>query len=874
MKIDKHIGKYIAATLLLLFISMGSVFAQVTKSKGTRITDDLSVKTSELKMNAILDLDSTTKGFFLPRMTTVQRDAIVKAAGSSNGLAIYNIDIDCVEYWSERTQKWMSVCGSLPPATLDIADGACGEAKFFGIKHLDVNDAWQQGKPFDNNGSQYLQIEVKVESVGTYQVSATTDNGYFFSAEGQFQAVGTYQLILKASGTPVNGYEQTGAKKGDVIKFNFNGKVSAGCPNLELKIIPADLKFKIDNIGPAKGTYNVFLQADKAKGNVIEVDVTTTMKGTATITAYNTPLGVKFMGTKKLVAGTDKIILEPVLGECAPTDNAAGMYDLTIETNVSDANLGLKKSTIAILPTFIKGIGNEATFGVAPYYQGSPVTGDNTIELPIEVKSSGKSNLLLKGGNIELEAKNVELRMPTNPGDKQKVTFTAKAGGMLPEATTLGLKLSGDGVKFSIDPTSVDVTIPLAKKPVAYTINCGSAAANRGAIPLNKAIGESYFITIDVNVTEKGEYEINTNTPANGILFSTTRAGVKQVFGATGPQKVKLYAIDGTKVANVKGITDVQFVTTDGTGQECTGNFPVKVGFNPLRVLVAGTDLYGGSQLVAFFKEKNSKGDYRFDETGKYSETGPVTVKLHTYTPGITPGVVASNAVISAQFTADLNSNDYDLVMLDSYYLLINNDVAVALENYIKRDKGYVFYTTQLPSVNDGLYPWTGASQDYFSWGAFTGSGYQNLLTQLVKRMNGGASMNMNGNKASYTSAKLVLTADPMFMAKPKGIAYTNKNIAWSAQYFYLNVAPSSSFETVVGQSATQGTILRHKTYKKFLWLPIFNQDYWSREFLSGLIWDKSKKEIFQTGDTNPNTETGAFFVNTIIYIADEIANR
>lgn len=441
---------------------------------------------------------------------------------------------------------------------------------------------------------------------------------------------------------------------------------------------------------------------------------------------------------------------------------------------------------------------------------------------------------------------------------------------MLPEATTLGVKLSGDGVKFSIDPTSIDVTIPLAKKPVAYAINCTSAVANRGAIPLNKAVGESYFITIDVNVTEKGEYEINTNTPVNGILFSTTRAGVKQVFGATGPHKVKLYAIDGTKVATVKGITDVQFVTTDGTGQECTGAFPVKVGFNPVRILVVGTDVYSGSQLPAFFKGKNSKGDYRFDETGVNSETGPVTVKLHTYSPG----VVASNAVVSKELITDIESDEYDLIMLDSYILQVTNDVVIALEKYIKKDVGYVFLATQFPAVNDGLYPWTGASQDYFSWAGFT-STYQNNLIQMVKRMNGGAPMNMVGSKGAST-ARLVLTADPMFMAKPKGTPYANKLTAWSMQYFYLNVTPSSSFETVVGQnaSATQATILRHKTYKKLLWLPIFNQDSWSREFLSALFWDKAKKDIYPTGDNNPSTETNAFFVNTIIYITDEIANR
>lgn len=44
--------------------------------------------------SAILDVESTDKGFLPPRMTTAQRDGITSPA---NGLVVYNIDADCLQ---------------------------------------------------------------------------------------------------------------------------------------------------------------------------------------------------------------------------------------------------------------------------------------------------------------------------------------------------------------------------------------------------------------------------------------------------------------------------------------------------------------------------------------------------------------------------------------------------------------------------------------------------------------------------------------------------------------------------------------------------------------------------------------------------------
>ena len=57
--------------------------------------------------SAVLELESTTKGFLLPRMTAAQMNAISSPA---NGLAVYNLDVQCTFLY--RGSAWVSLCDS------------------------------------------------------------------------------------------------------------------------------------------------------------------------------------------------------------------------------------------------------------------------------------------------------------------------------------------------------------------------------------------------------------------------------------------------------------------------------------------------------------------------------------------------------------------------------------------------------------------------------------------------------------------------------------------------------------------------------------------------------------------------------------------
>lgn len=57
--------------------------------------------------SAMLDVESTNKGFLTPRMTTAQRLSIATPA---NGLMVFDTDLRCHYIYSTATTSWKSLC--------------------------------------------------------------------------------------------------------------------------------------------------------------------------------------------------------------------------------------------------------------------------------------------------------------------------------------------------------------------------------------------------------------------------------------------------------------------------------------------------------------------------------------------------------------------------------------------------------------------------------------------------------------------------------------------------------------------------------------------------------------------------------------------
>jgi len=105
--------------ILLIFFPL-TFFSQNNVGIGT-ITPDPS---------ALLELADTTKGVLIPRMTTVQRLAIVNPA---NGLLVYDSNFDCFYYYISSSSSWISLCSLSGPTGPTGSSGVIGATGVSGV---------------------------------------------------------------------------------------------------------------------------------------------------------------------------------------------------------------------------------------------------------------------------------------------------------------------------------------------------------------------------------------------------------------------------------------------------------------------------------------------------------------------------------------------------------------------------------------------------------------------------------------------------------------------------------------------------------------------------------------------------------------------
>jgi hypothetical protein len=86
--------------VVFVFITFSYSHAQ----QNMRISD---VTNAPANPSSVLEVESTTKGILVPRMTTVQRLSI---ANPANGLLVYDTDADCFMYYTSVNTLWNYLC--------------------------------------------------------------------------------------------------------------------------------------------------------------------------------------------------------------------------------------------------------------------------------------------------------------------------------------------------------------------------------------------------------------------------------------------------------------------------------------------------------------------------------------------------------------------------------------------------------------------------------------------------------------------------------------------------------------------------------------------------------------------------------------------
>ncbi|MBN1198382.1 MAG: hypothetical protein JXA23_03445 [Bacteroidales bacterium] len=147
---------------------------------------NISVDGNDPDPSAMLEVKSDQKGFLPPRLTTLQRNAIVSPA---EGLLIYNTDLNCIEFYTGQEKGWFCPCSG-------HASPDCGL--------LVVNGSYYTGQALTTPNT--VTIQVDAFSLGGYELYSNQVNGFHFHGSGVFTQTGLQIVTLTGSGTPlVNG---------------------------------------------------------------------------------------------------------------------------------------------------------------------------------------------------------------------------------------------------------------------------------------------------------------------------------------------------------------------------------------------------------------------------------------------------------------------------------------------------------------------------------------------------------------------------------------------------------------------------------------------------------------------------------------------
>ncbi|WP_140508665.1 hypothetical protein [Flavobacterium pectinovorum] len=468
-KIDKI--KQIAFILAFFIMNLVATYGQVnmTKIKDATVAGSPTIPTA----GAVLELESNNKGFLTPRLTTGQRDAI-PAGNLVDGLLIFNTTTGCFNHWSLAQNIWLSICGTPPPAVFSISPAQCSA--------IVANSTYQQGSVLTT--ANYLNIPVTVTQGGNYNVSVTTNNGYYFEKNGNFPAPGNYTILLPGTGTPSNATPGPG----DDVSISLNGIPNACVP--KIIVTAATVSYTITcGTTAVNGAYHVAIPLDTT--NKIVLDVNVTALGFWSINTGSASInGMKFSGTGTFTATGPQSI--EILGTGSPI--AAGTNNFTAFSNSTTG------ATCPNIPVTVSPVVYTVNCGTATangaYMQAVALNSTNTISLPINVTSTGTTTISTNTVNgISFTSSPISI---TSLG-AQTVTLTGTGTPGTAGSTALTVTGTPGGAATCV------ANVAIAPQPVAYTMTC-AGITTAGSFAPDVAMNTNNTMTWAIKYAQ-----INTN---------------------------------------------------------------------------------------------------------------------------------------------------------------------------------------------------------------------------------------------------------------------------------------------------------------------------------------------------------------------------
>lgn len=647
----KHFN-YILYFFFVLFIGTFSINAQNTKIKDGSM-EGTSITPVE---NTILELESKTKGFLMPRMTNNERDAIsINTKSEGNGLTIYNTDTDCINYWSNNNNRWMSLCGTLPPANISVDATNCNNLLF--VNGRNGTNKLKQGEYL--TPSDILYVDLTVGEIGHYDITAVTDNGYYFSATGTFNAKGAVRIPLTGVGVPVDG------STGDKVKFSINGKTQDACSNFTIEVEKAGINFTVTSATVnALGDYLLNVPVNQ-KTNYVNVDVNVIEVGAYTIKTTQAVNGLSFSGAgifTKTGVQTVKLVAEG-------TPKTTGTATLSIQTNSNGGNNKPATKINATVKAVDYSVDLAKTTKRGQFIKGKKLTNDSFLIVEVLVKAPGKTDLTITSGNVTFSAKDVNLEYKVGASNLQKVRLYSTS--TLPNETNVTFAAKD---KF-LNSYKLDLQNP----PVEYTINCSSL----------KTVGTYYagveiinndknYVEVEIDVKVAGQTTIVTDDEVNGIRL-TFDGEVK-----FGKQKIKLSASGTPK--KVQNNVQLRLFSTDLGGlTNCFAKIDVKNQIRQFNILVIGDDKYSPS--------KSGNATYRIlNNRTQFGPNGKVKVERIRYYDYFSKRIASTPE--GEQLYKYIIDKEIDIVFVTQGAKL-NTYGIVALSKFVNTDNGVLILSSE-----------------------------------------------------------------------------------------------------------------------------------------------------------------------------------
>ena len=151
----------------------------------TKAQDNVGIGTNTPDATALLDLLSTNKGLLVPRMTALQRLAIVSPA---NALLVYDTDTMCYFFYRQPTALWINLCKAGPKGATGVtgATGITGPTGLTGPTGSFTNNAWLiTGNSGTVDGTNFLgttdnvPFNIRVNNLKAGRIDHLLNNTFF-----------------------------------------------------------------------------------------------------------------------------------------------------------------------------------------------------------------------------------------------------------------------------------------------------------------------------------------------------------------------------------------------------------------------------------------------------------------------------------------------------------------------------------------------------------------------------------------------------------------------------------------------------------------------------------------------------------------------